>query len=117
MPWTKRALQSTIFGLLSAVMKVHPIPHTSFETTRSYGLLNFYIFVHVMKDNSFIFSSTQTLHTLEKRSHEGEFFKLLSGWVKIHRIPHVIFETASQFVFFNFVSLFIVMRDNSSVLF
>ena len=34
MLWTKRAHQSTIF-LLSVLMKVHPIPHVIFETTRS----------------------------------------------------------------------------------
>ena len=35
MLWIKRAHQSTIFRLLSALMKVDPIPHAIFETTRS----------------------------------------------------------------------------------
>ena len=36
MLWTKRAYQCTIFRLLGALMmKVHPIPHAIFETTRS----------------------------------------------------------------------------------
>ena len=34
--------------------------------------------------------------------------------MKIHQIPQVIFQTTSQF-FFNVVSLFSVMRGNSSV--
>ena len=43
MPWTKRAHQRTIFRLLGALMmKVHPIPHAIFETTRS-GFLKFCI--------------------------------------------------------------------------
>ena len=33
--WTKRAHQCPIFRLLGALMKVHPIPHAIFETTRS----------------------------------------------------------------------------------
>ena len=33
--WTKRAHQSTNFQILSALMKIHLIPHGSFETTRS----------------------------------------------------------------------------------
>ena len=35
----------------------------------------------------------------------------LNGWVKIHQIPHAVFETKSKF----FLSLFSGMRDNSSV--
>ena len=31
---TKRARQCTIFQTLSAVMKVHPIPHAIFKVTR-----------------------------------------------------------------------------------
>ena len=35
MLWTKRVHQCTIFRLLVALMRVHPIPHAIFETTRS----------------------------------------------------------------------------------
>ena len=53
-----------------------------------------------MKDNSCaFFFSAQTLHTLDKIAHWSEMFELLSGWVKIHHILHVIFETTSQFFF------------------
>ena len=39
----------------------------------------------------------------------------MSGWVKIHQIPHVTFETTSQF-FLKLSSLFNDMGDKSSVL-
>ena len=34
-----------------------------------------------------------------KRAHRSKIFRLLSGWVKIHEIPHVMRETTSQFFF------------------
>ena len=43
-----------------------------------------------------------------------QIFRLSAARVKVHQIPHVIFQTKSQF-FFGF--LFNVMRDNYSVLF
>ena len=47
-----------------------------------------------MKDNS----SAQTSDTLwTKIDHQSEILGLLSGLVKIHKIPHIIFETTSQF--------------------
>ena len=59
-------------------MKVHPIPYTNFGTTRS-GFIK-------------IFRTT-------KIAHLSEIFGLLGGWVKIHQILHVIFETTFQFFF------------------
>ena len=59
-------------------MKVHPIPHTNFETTRS-G------FIKILRST--------------KIAHLSEIFGILGGWVKIHQIPHVIFETTCQFFF------------------
>ena len=76
-------------------MKVHPIPHTNFETTRS-G------FIKILRST--------------KIAHLSEIFGLLGGWVKIHKFlmlylkPHVSFSL-------NFASLFNVMRNESSVLF
>ena len=35
MLWTKRAHQSTLYRVLSDLLKVHPIPHAIFETIRS----------------------------------------------------------------------------------
>ena len=70
--WTKRAHQYTIlniqsFRLLSALMKVHPIPHATFETARS-G------FIQVLHHCSVSWKITplnvlaQTLYTLDKNS-------------------------------------------------
>ena len=52
-----------------------------------------------MKNNSSVFFLAQTSYTLDKIVHQSEIFGLLSGWVKLHQIPHVIFETTSQFFF------------------
>ena len=87
-----------IFGLATARIKIHQIP-----TTRS-G------FIKVLHHCSvswkitplYFFSSNLILWT--KTAHQSEIFRLLSGWVRTHQIPHVIFETTSQF-FFNFASL------------
>ena len=86
------------FRLLSALMKVHPNPHAIFETTRP-G------FVWILHNCSvlwkitplYFFSSNLILWT--KIAHQSNIFGLLSGWVKIHQILHVIFETTSQFFF------------------
>ena len=34
-----------------------------------------------------------------KRARRSEIFRHLIGWVKIHQIPYVMFETTSQFFF------------------
>ena len=48
---------------------------------------------------------SQTFILWTKRAHRSEIFRLLSGWVKIHQIPYVIFETTSQFLFKLFITL------------
>ena len=53
----------------------------------------------VMKDNSSVFFQLQPQILWTKITHRSEIFGLLSGWVKIYKIPHVIFETTSQFFF------------------
>ena len=61
-------------------MKVHPVPHAIYETTMP----------------GFI----QILHHCAvsiKISQKSEILGLWSGWVKIHKIYPVIFETTSQF--------------------
>ena len=96
MLWTKRAHQCTIFKLVGALMKIHLIPHAIFETTRS-GFIQtlHHCSVSLKITPLYIFSLNLFL------VHRSEIFGLLSGWVKIHQIPHVIFETISQ-SFFNF---------------
>ena len=91
MLWTKRAHQCTNFRLLgSLMMKVHPIRQAIFETTRS----GFFKFCITFQCRIYL---AKTSYTLDKIAHRSEIFGLLSGWV--HQIPHVIFETTSQFFF------------------
>ena len=52
-----------------------------------------------------------------KTAHRSEIFGLLSGWLKIHKIPHVVFEIVQVSFSSNFASIFNLMRDNSSVFF
>ena len=53
-----------------------------------------------IKHNSPILFLAQTLYTLFKRSPlKCKFLRFLSAWVKIRQIPHVIFESTSQFSF------------------
>ena len=75
----KEPMKVQIFKFLSALMKVHPIPHASFETTRSR-------FTQILHLCSLYFLS-QTLILWTKRAHRSEIFRLLSGWVKILQIP------------------------------
>ena len=78
-------------------MKVHPIPYASFETTKSRLIKILYCSVSWKNSSVFFLSQTFTLWTKGARWYE--VFKLLSGWVNIHQIPYVIFETKSQFFF------------------
>ena len=104
------------FRLLSVLMKVYLIPHAIFEITRQ-GFIQILHHCSVSwKINRLYFSSSNLIYFIDRKSQLNWNLRLLGGWVKIHQILHVIFETKSQF-FLNFVSLFSVMRDNSSVLF
>ena len=97
-------------------MKVHRIPHASFETARSRFIQILYHCSVSRKITPLYFFLSQTFILWTKRTHRSKISRLLSVWVKTHQISDVIFETTSQF-FLNFASLFSVMRDNSSVLF
>ena len=77
---------------------------------------NFASLSSVIKGNSSVFFYLKPHILWTKISHWSEIFGLLSGWVKIHEIPHVIFEITSLFSL-NFASLFNVMGDESSVFF
>ena len=107
----KEPIKVQILRLLCALMKVHPIPHASFETTRSR-------FVHVLHYCSVSWKITpwyflsSNLYTLDKKQFSGfwmvgwKFTKLLMPCLKLQ----VSFSL-------NFASIFSVMRDDSSVLF
>ena len=100
----KEPIKVQIFKFLSALMKVHPIPHANFETTRSRFIQ---ILHHCSMSCLLCIFLSQTFILWTKRAHQKEIFRLLSGWVKIHQIPYVMFVTTSQF-FFKLSSLFSV---------
>ena len=74
----KKRMKKQFFRLLSALMKVRPIPHAIFETTRP-GFIQ--ILFSVMKDNFCIFVA-QTLYTLNKKSPPKRNFQTfwVLGW-------------------------------------
>ena len=116
MLWTKRAHQCTIFRILGAlIMKVHPIPHV-FLKPQGQGFSNFASLFSVMTDNSSVSFQLKPQILWTKITHWSEVFGLLSCWVKIQQILHVIFETISQY-FFKLSSLLNAMGVKSSVLF
>ena len=108
---TKRAHQRTIFQTFECADERSPKSSCYFWNHKVRISTHFASLFSFMKDNS---SLLLQLKPSTKRTHQKEIFRLLGGWSKIHQIPHVIFETTSQFFlffFFNFASLFSVMRD------
>ena len=72
----------------------------------SLNIASFFIFLQILHDSSVSWKMTpctylaQAIYTLLKRSPlKLNFLGLLSACVKICQIPHVNFETASQFLF------------------
>ena len=108
----KESISMQFFILLSAVMKVQPIPHAIFETIGS-GFIPIlhHCSVSWEKDNSSIFL-VQTFYTLNKRAHQSE---VLDFWVVGWKFTKFLVSYLKQQVSFshNFASLFSVMRDNS----
>ena len=96
-------------------MKVHPIPHASFETTVSR-------FIQILHQCSVSWKITplyffiSNLYTFDKKNPSKWNFQTFEWLGENYQIPYIKFETTRQF-FFNFASLFSVMRDNSSVFF
>ena len=64
---TKRAHQCTIFQTLSALMKVHAVPHAIFETTRS-GFIQILHHCSVSWKITPQYFLAQTSYTLDKKS-------------------------------------------------
>ena len=76
-------------------MKIHPFPHSIFETTRS-G------FIQILYHCSVSWKITPLYLCSSKLEYFGEkelIEKTLSGWVKVQQILHIIFESKSQFFF------------------
>ena len=68
MLWTNKDHQFIIFRLLSALMKVHPIPHAIFETARSgfIQILHHCSLFSIMEDNSSLFFSSNQIYFRQK---------------------------------------------------
>ena len=99
MLWTKKAHQCTIFRLLGALIVKVTQFFMPFLKPLGQGFSNFASLFSAMRDNSSVFFQLKPRIIWTKIAHRSEIFRLLSGWVKIHQIPHVIFETTSQFFF------------------
>ena len=80
------------------MMKVHP-KFMPFLKPQGQVFSNFAALFSVMKDNSSVIVYLKPHILWTKIAHRSEILGLLCGWVKIHQIPHAIFETTSQFFF------------------
>ena len=67
MIWKKEPIRAQIFRLLSALMKVHPIPHAILKP-QIQGLFQFCINVQCHERLLLCIYVAQTLYTLEKKS-------------------------------------------------
>ena len=111
----KDPINVQFFRLLSALMKVHPISHAIFETTRS----GFSQILHhcsmSWKITSLYFFSSNLIYFGQKVPIE---VKLLDFWVFGWKFIKFLMSYLKPQISFslNFTSLFSVMRDNSSVL-
>ena len=83
MLWTTRIPQCTIFQTFEcSVIKVHPISHPIFENT-----ILHHCSVPWKITPLYLFSSNLR-YFRQKKARLSEIFVFLSGWVKIHQIPH-----------------------------
>ena len=105
----KERIKVQFFRLLSALMKVHPLPHAIFETTRS-GCIQILHHCLVSWKITSLYFLAQTSYTLDKI-----FGLLVIGW-KFTKFPMSYRKPQASFSL-NFVSSFNVMGDKSSVLF
>ena len=101
----KEPIKAQIFRLLCTLMKVHPIPHASFETYKVDVYSNFASLFNVMKGNSPVFFLAQTFILWTRRTCQSEIFRLLSRWVKINQIAYVMFKITCQFFFKLYITL------------
>ena len=87
----KKSIKVQILRLFCALMKLHPIPHASFEITGSRFIPILY-HCSVSWKITLLYFFSSNLYTLDK--------KQFSEWLsEIHEIPCVMFETTSQFLF------------------
>ena len=97
MLWTKRTHQRRIFLTFEFFNENSPFFSSIFWNHKVRVYSNFVSLFSVIKGNSSVFFSSNLIYFGQK--HLSKIFKTLSGWVKIHQIPHVMFEISSQFFF------------------
>ena len=112
----KEPIKVQFFRLLSALMKVHPIPHAIFETTRS-GFMQILHHCSVLwKINLLYFFSSDFIYFGQKYPTKVKFLDFWGvGWKFTIFLMSYLKPQASFSL--NFASLFNVKRSNSSVLF
>ena len=114
--WTKRAHQSTTFQAFECSNESSTNSSCHFWNHKVRVYSNFVSLLSVMKDNSAVFFLLKPCILWTKRAHQKEIFRLLSGWVKITKFLMSYSKPQASFSL-SLVSLFSVMRDNSSLLF
>ena len=95
--WQKEPVNVQFFRFLSALMKVHPIPHAIFETTRS-GFIQILHHCSVSWKITPLFFYFKPHILWAKIAHRNEIFRLLSFGRKFTKfLMSYFFETTSQF--------------------
>ena len=112
----KEPIKVQFFRLLSALMKVHPIPHAIFETTRS-GFIQILHHCSVSwKITPLYFCSSNLVYFGQKEPIENKRSGFwVAGW-KFSKVLMSHLKPQDSFSL-NFALLFSVIRNNSSVLF
>ena len=107
---SKKRIQRIYLTLLSTTcVESHQITCVVFETIASHFSWHSPVFFSSVFFNSFIFSSNIT-YSLQKYPIKVQIFRLSTAQVKVHQIPHVIFQIKSQF-FFKVLDLFSVLWE------
>ena len=97
--WTKRAHQCTIFQNFERCNESSPNSSCHFWNHKVRIYSNSASLFSFMKDNSSVFFQLKPYILRTKIAQWSKTLELLSGWVKIYKIPHVTFESTSHFLF------------------
>ena len=112
----KEPVKVQFFRLLSALMKVNPIPHAIFETKRS-GLIQIFHHCSVSwKITPLYFCTSNLVYFAQKEPIEKKISNFW-GFRWKHTKFFISYLKPQVSFFLNFASFFSVMRDNSCVLF
>ena len=114
--WQKEHIDVQFFRLLSALMKVHGIPHANFENTRSGFIQILHRCSVSWKITPLYFFSSSLIYFRQKEPIEVKYLDFWVIWWKFTKFLLSYLKPQVSFSL-NFASLFIVMRGNSSVFF